>query len=194
MSLKKPTLAILDGDAEPNPRWLDLPATIIAKSPHDQLDACVYRVSRADIVKAARQRRRQPIFDFWSIIAGVPPPINNVRGVLPLMRLDQAHACFRGANRPLAEDDNAADCVAYALKPRFFYRFDIKQAMSCVAWSCEVPEDLVFMVYARLDVPCEAPAAGGIIGVLSHWKFVETDPADSSLPVDWQSRFRTRLW
>lgn len=192
--MSRPTLTVLDGGAEPNPRWLDLPATLVAKSPHDPTDACVYRVSRRDIIKAARQGRRQPVFDFWSIIAGQPPPVNNVRAVLPLIRLDQAHACFRGANRPLAEDDTAADCVAYVLKPRNFYRFDIKQAMSCVAWPCEVPSDLVFMVYARLDVPCAEPAAGGIIGVLNHWKFVETDPDDASLPVDWQTRFTTRLW
>jgi hypothetical protein len=41
-----------------------------------------------------------------------------------LIGLIQAHACFKGIERPLAEDDDGGDVIAYVLRPRFFYAYD----------------------------------------------------------------------
>jgi hypothetical protein len=133
------------------------------------------------------------VFEFWSIIVGVPPPVNAVRAVLGLTQLSQAHACFRGIERPLAEDDNGDNVLAYVLNPRLFYAFDAREAMASVASPCEVPDGFVFVVYARLDVPC-SEGVGGIIGALTHWGFVEADPAAPGLPIHWEVRYKKRLW
>ncbi len=187
-----PIRAVIQGGREKMTAWLDFPRTVIARSPQGG-GACLLRVSRRDAEKAAMRGRRQPVFDFWAVIMGEPPPVNAVRAVLPLCRIDQAHACFQGIQRPLAEDDIGENVVSYILKPRNFYRFEASQAMACVATPFEVPADLVFVAYARLDVPYE-PTIGGIVGTLTHWSFVESDPADAMLPVDWNTRYKRRLW
>lgn len=191
--MKRPRLTVISGDARPSSRWLDFPQSVVARSPFDKLDACLLRVSRADVVKAATQGRRQPAFDFWSVIAGQPPPVNNVRPVLPLMRLDEAHACFRGIKRPLAEDNDGHEVVAYVSKPLKFYYYDVRMAMSSLASPGEVPNDLVFISYARLDAQRE-PEGSGYVGVLTHWAFVECAPDDNMLPVDHETRYMRRLW
>ena len=59
----------------------------------------------------------------------------------------------------------------------------------------EVPDDLVFVAYVRLDAPCEEEGSP-LKGALTHWGFVETDQLDPLLPVDhavierWRECFR----
>jgi len=194
---KKPALTVIDGDGIANPRWLDLPKIIRARSPFDPNRQCLYRIAREDCVKAARARRRQPVFEFWSILNGEPPPVPNVErygrasAVMGLVRLTAAHACFRGIRRPFAEDDSGANILAYVLKPTQFYRYEPN--LACVAQKQNVPEDVVFVAYVRMDEPCEGERID-IKGVLTHWGFVEADSANLPLPVDHASRYDERLW
>ncbi len=190
---KRPELTLIQGDRQQSARWLDFPQTIVAKSPHDPYKACVFRVSRVDAMKAAGKARRNPAFAFWSMVLGLPPPVNAVRPELNLSRLDQAVACFEGIKRPIAEDEVGRHMVAYILNPRIFYAFDVRKSLACVAAAHEVPGDLVFVVHAKLDVPCDM-SSGGIVGAVTHWGFVENDPANPSLPIDWNSRYDRRLW
>jgi hypothetical protein len=107
-----------------------------------------------------------------------------------LTKLANAHACFRGIERPLAEDNDGRDVVAYILRPRNFYAYDpnmVSQAIKIPA-----PSDLVFVAYARLLTRDDMPA--GSLGVLTHWGFVEAERTDPLLPVNHNSRYRTRLW
>jgi hypothetical protein len=176
--------------------WLRFPRSVHVPSPFDRLTLCSLGVSLNDTLKAARAGRRQPAFDLWSMVLGNPPPVPGVnhRNDLipgPLTSIAEAHACFHGIERPLAEDDDGSDMVAYVLRPRFFYEYDPN--MVSVALKVPVPRDVVFVVYARL---CDAKsiAASGHTGVITHWGFVEADSADPKLPVNHKSRYRARLW
>ena len=104
--------------------------------------------------------------------------------------LNQAHALFRGIKRPLAEDDEGADVLAYVLKPALF--FEYSPDMVSVALKVPVPEGNVFVAYARLQGLDGGPDEAR--GRITHWGFVEADKSDPDLPVDYASRYRTRLW
>jgi hypothetical protein len=195
--MARPTFQVIRGKAASSPVWLDFPATIVALSPFGKSQTCRFRLSREDATKAALARRLQPIWEVWSVVIGEPPPVPNVRvwGVnVPadegLTTLVEAHACFRGINRALAEDDNGDDVIAFVLKPRFFYEHATN--LVCAAAKRATPEGLVFVVHARLDVPCESDVA--TIGVVTHGGFVASDPADPLLPEHHSSRYKTRLW
>jgi hypothetical protein len=184
-------------DTGPSPGdWLRFPNSIHAPSPFDRSVLCRLKISQNDTRKAARSGRRQPAFDLWSMILGSPPPVPGVSArndLIPgaLISIAEAHACFRGIRRPLSEDNDGRDVIAYILRPRFFYEYDSN--MVSVALKVPVPRDLVFVVYARL-FQSDNIAAPEPIGVITHWGFVEVDNADPKLPVKHASRYRTRLW
>jgi hypothetical protein len=176
--------------------WLRFPETVRAPSPFNRIELCTLKISHNDTYKAARAGRRQPAFDLWSMVLGNPPPVPGVdarNDQLPgaLMSIAEAHACFRGIERPLAEDDEGSNVVAYVLRPRFLYEYD--PDMVSVAHKIPVPRGVVFVVYARLIDPNKVVASGPI-GVITHWGFVEADSADPKLPVNHTSRYRFRLW
>jgi hypothetical protein len=82
--------------------------------------------------------------------------------------------------------------IAYVLKPRFFYEY--RPHMACVAYKAEVPDDLVFVAYVKLDMPCNTPSGHPVQGVLTHWQFVEAGDGDLLLPREADSRYSRRLW
>jgi hypothetical protein len=176
--------------------WLKFPNSVHAPSPFDRKVLCRLKISHNDTRKAARAGRRQPAFDLWSIVLGYPPPVPGVgarNDLIPgaLTSIAEAHACFRGIQRPLAEDDDGRDVIAYILRPRFFYEYDPN--MVSVALKVPVPRDVIFVVYARLS-KADDVATAGPVGVITHWGFVEADSANPKLPVKYSSRYRTQLW
>ena len=157
--------------------WLQFPPTVHARSPFNRDGLCRLKLSTNDVRKAARAGRRQPAFELWSGVIGSPPPVPGVEhrnNPAPddLTSLIEAHACFRGIERPLAEDDDGANVIAYVLRPRFFYEYDPN--MVSLALRVPVPRDLVFITYARLLEL--SGKAGEPVGVITHWGFVEADP------------------
>jgi hypothetical protein len=108
-----------------------------------------------------------------------------------LSGLKDAHALFRGIERPLAEDDDGANVLAYVVKPTTMYEYD-SNSMVSVALKITVPQDVVFVVYVRLDNPDAAPE--DMTGIVTHWGFVEADKDDPTLPTEYNSRYRQRLW
>jgi hypothetical protein len=176
-------------------QWLKFPERVIAPSPEDKTVPCIFRLSDRDAVKMAAAGRRQLIFELWSIVLGTPPPVpgcahrnHNVAGELTC--LNDSRALFRGIERPLAEDDDGANVLAYVQNPRFFYEYD--PSMVSVALKVPVPTDLVFVTYARLDKSMDGSDA--VRGTITHWGFVEADNSNRELPVHYSSRYRTRLW
>ena len=115
----------------------------------------------------------------------------NPSPLVGLSKLEHAHACFRGVKRPCDTDESGEGVIAYVLKPSSFYEYAADPV--CVAKKAEVPSDLVFVAYVRLDVPCE-PFGHILKGILTHWQFVESDRLDESLPVDFETRYSRRLW
>jgi hypothetical protein len=94
--------------------WLALPDTVEAPSAADKTIPCIYRLGSSDVIKMAQASRRQLVFELWSCLLGLAPPIpgcghrnRNVAG--DLTRLSEAHALFKGIERPLAEDDEGAN-------------------------------------------------------------------------------------
>jgi len=175
--------------------WLDFPATVQAPSPEDRAVLCDFVLGSADAATMARIGRRQLTFEMWSMILGVEPPVigcarRNWKTQGELTRLAEAHALFKGIERPLADDDDGSDVLAYVLNPKFMY--ENSPDMVSVALKVAVPQDVVFVVYARLNKASGGP--NGARGTVTHWHFVEADPAFPTLPVDFSSRYRTRLW
>ena len=103
----KPALNVLRGDWISSEKWVTFPQTVHARAPEDPDRLCEVRVSRGDLFKAADARRRQPAYQFWSVIAGKAPPVpHHVENAdHDLVSLLDAHACFQGICRPVGEDD-----------------------------------------------------------------------------------------
>jgi len=143
-------------------------------------------------MKGAEAHRRQMAYAFWSVLNGTAPPVPHQGSSAGerLLKLEDAHACFKGVNRPVADDDHGSRMVAYVLKPEFFYKYEF---LSPIVFTTRepVPIDLVFVAYVHLDKPGVCSDA---IGTLTHWQFVDADPRDGFLPVDFDSRYTTRLW
>ena len=190
-----PRLRVIEGGGVQAREWLEFPRTLLAKSPHDPAKRAHFRVSKEAVAKGAKVGLRQPIFDFWSGLRGVPPPVPNVAslGVTSegLSKLVDAHACFCGIRRPLAEDDAGDHVLAYVLRPKYLFQYE--PGMVCVVKRREIPAGLVLVAYVRLDEPC-AVGPPDIKGVLTHWQFVQADARDPSLPVDHENRYIRRLW
>jgi hypothetical protein len=130
------------------------------------------------------------------MVVGKPPPVPGVQARNDqrpdeLISVTHAHACFRGIERPFAEDDDGSNVVAYILRPHVFYQYDPN--MVSVALKQPVPRDVVFVVYARLRDQMEIEKSDEV-GVITHWGFVEVDSAEPKLPVNYASRYGVRLW
>ncbi len=162
-----------------------------------------YRVASGDLQKHLENGRRQPILDLWWHVYGELPPIHGAGRYSSILRdseqgLHSASACFRGIMRPVAEDDRGLDYATFVTKPATGFRY--QPSMSCLIEPYAIPKDLVFLIYAQLDFP-EGRAYQAKIGnrpvtngVVTHWQLVECDPENPSLPVDYKTRFRRRLW
>lgn len=188
----KPTLSVIQGDWVAAPTWLDFPETIEARSPHLRLDTCELRVSKSFVEKAAGLRRRTPAYLLWSALLGVPPPVpHHVENATDgLMHLREAHACFNGLGRPCGDDEQGASFVAFVLKPKVVFEYEFR-APVMLANKVTVPDDVVLMAYAKLDLPKKQY---GPAGVLTHWNFVPADPRDLQLPDKHKTRYLGRLW
>jgi hypothetical protein len=185
-------LRVIPGEWVIAPDWLDLPASIRARAPDNRNRAIRVRVHREDVLKQAMNRRRQPGYDFWGCLNGRSPPVPH-RIEDPdagLTSLFDAHALFKGVRRPIAEDGAGDRFLAYVLKPRFHFVYDPRPPLMMTHKDLVAP-DLVFVAYVRLDHPEDE---GQFRGVLTHWHFVECDPRNAMLPLEYDKRYDNQLW
>jgi len=174
--------------------WLKFPDRVAAPAPSDRTIGCELGIAQNDVRKLALAGRRQAAFELWSVVLGQAPPVPGVaqrNNPQPddLTSLIDAHACFQGIQRPLAEDDNGENVIAYVLRPHYYYEYD--PTMVSVASKVPVPRDVVYVVYARMHT---TTGANKKIGTVTHWGFVESDPKALFLPINHSSRYRNRLW
>lgn len=194
---------IINGGGAATPSWAQLPSTVIGRSPFDKAEPIAFRLAKNDVIRQLEAGRRQPLYEAWGSIIGRPPPVPNVSRLseklarMPLLSLAGAHACFRGLKRPIGNDPRGFDHFAYILKPTSMvvYRPD----MVCLAHIAEVPPDLVFAIYCRMDYPLgitnqRVHGTRPTRGVITHWGFVEADASDPLLPVGYTGRYRLRMW
>lgn len=197
------SLRLIQGDAQVAAPWMDIRSAVIARSVESRDNVATYRLAKEDWVKAAKAGRRQPLLDAWALVLGEPPPVPNIRKYElelkenPLIGLRDAVACFRGIKRPVGEDDNGWNMVAYVSMPQWYFRYD--PDMVCPIRRASVPDDTVFVTYVRLDHSAstkERREARPLVtsGVVTHFEFVERDPDGSGLPLDYRERYRKRVW
>jgi hypothetical protein len=77
----------------------------------------------------------------WSIILGAEPPVlgcahRNRKMKGELTKLADAHALFQGIKRPLADDDDGSQVLAYVLKPKFMYENSPDMVSVALKMSC----------------------------------------------------------
>ncbi|MEM9100183.1 MAG: hypothetical protein AAGC79_16835 [Pseudomonadota bacterium] len=151
-------------------------------------------VSSSWISQNAVHRRRQPLLDFWSLVKGEVPPVNNIGfhedGIFPdLLGLNDAHTVFRGLERPLDDDDSAERIYIFLMQPTVHY--GLITDMACIAKLRKAPANAIFACYVeRYDE--ETPT--GESGIVLSWEWVKADQKDQSLPEDWQERYREQSW
>jgi hypothetical protein len=189
--MEKSDLKVIDGAWTSAPEWLDFPATLRARDPYDRNAQIRVRVAKEDAVKAALKRRRQPVNDFWAILAGKAPPVPQQEADwhAGLTSLFDATACFSGLKRPCGEQGQGEGWIAYVLKPRVQFYTDVRPPL-VITTKQDVPPDLVFVAYVRMDEPSQ----GATRGVLTHWQFVEEDASTPGLPKDFETRYVKQLW
>jgi|UniRef100_Q11IP8 hypothetical protein len=199
----RPRLKLIEGGGKKSSEWLSPPSTVLGKSPFDNAAIMAYRVAPGDLRKHIATGRHQPILDLWWHVYGETPPVPGAERYSSMFAdteqgLHSAHACFRGIMRPVAEDDRGLDYAAFVTKPKVGFRY--RPSMSCVIEPYDIPEDLLFLIYAHLDFPegrayqsktGNRPVTNGVV---THWQLVECDPAEPLLPMDYEARFRRRYW
>lgn len=142
----------------------------------------------------ALHARIQPLFDFWALVKGAPPPINCIGHhegyVFPdLPGLKAAHALFCGLNRPIDASHNGDDVYVFVTLPKVLY--GSVQSMVCQAKTRPVPKNAVFTCYVRRY---QEETAEGFSGRILSWELVKADASDPTLPQDWRERYQTERW
>lgn len=188
----RPKLRLVkNSEPESRPEWLNFPELVRGRNPFSKNEIAKFRVSQADLNKQAEIARRQPIYEFWANVMGKPPPVSGQieHPVEPLKSFWDAYACWQGINRPCGQDSDGHNLVAYCIKPKMTYGFEARPPAT-LAKLVAVPEDLVFVVFAKLDEPPGQPVSG----VLTHWQFMETEVNNYLMPLGHENRFAKRLW
>ena len=197
MSEPKYDISAIYGRVIERAPWLQFPSVVSSKSPDNKTEITEWRIDPTAVHEDFRINIRQTVLDLWSRVLGRCPPMPGAALQLQtspfatLTSLRDAHACFLGVNRPLGEDDNGDNVLAFITKPRFC--FEIRPTMAGVAKILSLPTDVVFVVYVKLDVLYNE-AKANLCGVVTHWSTIEADSVDYMLPRDYGVRFERRLW
>ena len=175
-----------------NTAYLRFPKSSAAPAPHDKSKSCSWRIDATSVHNDFRLNMWSTCLDLWARVLGERPPIwGNVEDPkCELKGIAFANACFLGVNRPIGEDNQGNDVLAYIVKPEWYYIHE--PSMTGVVKLRTVPLDLVFVVYVKLDAPYND--GGGNEGVVTHWSTVESDKLNPYLPRDHSKRFSHRLW
>lgn len=196
-------LRLIHGGGRDIPAWANLPSTVLGRSPFEKSEAMIFRLAKHDLVRQLEAGRRQPVYEAWGSIIGKVPPVPNASRLherlqrTPLLSLKDAHACFRGLKRPIGDDPRGFHHVAYILKPDLMISY--RPHMVCLAHLDEVPRDVVFAIYCKMDYPVErgnlwTQGRHPTSGVITHWGFIEADPIDPLMPVGYDARYRKQMW
>jgi hypothetical protein len=170
---------------------------ISVKAPHfdDPSKTVLLAVSQSWVATNAAHARIQPLFDFWALVEGVPPPVNNIgfheknAPSVALHGLLGTDVVFRGLCRPLDGDDHEGEVYAFVTRPGHIYTYEAH--MVCVAKARPFPHGAVFACYVRRF---QQETAEGFSGIVLSWELVRADDADANLPQDWQGRYRHEVW
>lgn len=204
MEQRRTQLRVIQGGGSTASTLFELPSIVIARSPASKARLVGFRLATGEARRALEHNRRQPVYDLWSGVLGVVPPqagasLQSPNGeIVALSGINTAHACFRGIRRPVGHDEHGFDYLAYVHKAP--YRFSYIPSMGRCVQLVRVPDDLLFVPYVKLDFPEGRPYGkrqskkASVMGVVTHWDYVEADSEAPDLPLDHQTRFRRREW
>jgi hypothetical protein len=194
---------VIEGGQLAVPNLLRLPNAVMAPSPFDRRSLVAFRIGTEDYRKALGQNRRTPVLDLWSLVIGQLPPVPNASKFSDLIEqldahaLQNAHACFKGVRRPVADDKLGLDQFVFITKPRVHFRY--VPSMVCVMEEDEIPSDVVLATYVTMDFPVGRPGPSRrqnvpFEGIITRSHFIEADPNDAQLPIQYEERYQRRLW
>jgi hypothetical protein len=110
--------------------------------------------------------------------------------------LDAKHA-FMGLNRPLMHaGDMEADrnVIVYSWRPKIDYTWTGGRFEGAPIPK-NPPPNRVFVVLVRQEnQPDNYPGFGSIFGSIERWNWVTEDPDLQCAPVDWNHRYKQKLW
>lgn len=154
----------------------------------------IYDVSDDTIKQFEYHARRQPLLDFWTLVKGEKPPVNNIGyhenfREINLKGLMGATALFKGIERPYAENNNGDEIYIFIC--RFEYMYKLIPDIVCIAKYDKSPENAVFACYVRRYPTVTADQKYGMI---LNWEWVQASQEDPNLPKDWESRYESRVW
>ena len=195
--MKKTHLNLVSTSPSIRPVWLDFPESIVVRSPADKGHQLKFGIDASYAVNSARDRRRQPAFDLWSQVIGVPPKVPNVQRQeyspvqAGLISIRDAHACFTGVKRPINSDNNGDAMLAYVTAPAYYFEYE--PDLVTVAKKRPMPDGLLFLTCIKLANPYfhGEPIPDGVI---THWGLVEAEANHNLLPREHEKRFLERLW
>lgn len=151
-------------------------------------------VSASWVRQNVMHARIQPLFDFWTLIKGSPPPINCIGHhegyIVPeLPGLSASHALFSGLQRPLDDSEDGAEIYVFLSCPSLLYRH-VRDRV-CMAKLRPAPKNAIFACYADRY---QQETNDGYSGRILAWEWIKADTDRADLPKDWQERYRTERW
>lgn len=187
--------------------WAVFP-TLHARSPMNRATRINLELSKEFIVGNLRKNIRTPIYQAWAHLAAqLPPSIPNIsvlqaRGQLPhFTTLEQAHACFRGVERPHDCEENGDSLFVYVVKVPLTVRFDNRPPLALPIVQ-RLAEDLVLTAIVAQTPLVAAESVGGDLqdGTERVWgrvlkiEVIEAASDGEWLPIGHKDRYDARIW
>lgn len=178
--------------------WADLPI-VFGRAPTAGKERIALTVSRPFILGNLNKNNRTPIYSAWVHLAGVlPKGLPNLdyldrRGIMPTFTtLENAHACFRGVERPANSELDGASIFIYCIKVPLTLRWNNTPPVS-VPSTRRLDDSILLTVLVSQGTNLQQ-ASEPVWGTVLKLEFVETAPNDSWLPIDYENRYDERVW
>ena len=178
--------------------WAVFPL-VSARSPEKRSAVIKLMVSKMFIAGNLRKNLRTPIFQAWAHIVGsLPPSIPNIDhlysgGLMPTFTtLENAHACFRGVERPHDSELDGASVFIYCIKVPLTLRWDNTPPIPLPVVH-RLTEDVVLTVLVAANANLQH-GTEQVWGRVLKIELVETAPGGDWLPIEHESRYHDRRW
>lgn len=176
--------------------WLDFPEVTLP-CPHDRQAFGTARISGSTLHQLYRSGRRTSIWQAWAHLVGALPPIPNtalIRAGVPRGSFGDSRdpvACFRGIQRPHRSEADGNSVLAYVFNPSHTLAWH--SGLGCVAKVVKAPPGTVLVVYVDPRDSLHG-SQEGLIGTVTGWEFIPTDPEVPTLPDKFGERYAEELW
>lgn len=144
------------------------------------------------LLQLAGSGANHKLFELFYNVCGIVPPVNNIgyfEQNIPFQDawggIRRAHAIFQGLKRPCTSPGKDGQFYTYVTKPKFRYKFE--PSMVCCARRVEVTGGRLFVAVVSFKAQDD-------VGKVLNWEWVEADPSNEMLPVDFKNRYDLEVW